>query len=102
MELAKFEAYLQKQDAVGIDVMVRNATQRLAYPIKGSVCFTRMGKYSQNAGSKRRISYRYWEGIYVLYTYAANPATTQGVQKLLSTPVVGAESNILRHMTFKN
>jgi hypothetical protein len=38
----------------------------------------------------------------VLYTYAAKRKTSQGVQKLLSTPVVGSESNLLRHMTFIN
>ena len=47
------------------------------------------------------MSCRYWDGIYVLYTYAANPKTAQGVQKLLSTPAVGSETNVLRHMTFK-
>lgn len=35
MELAKFEAYLQKEGAVGIDVLVRAGSQQLAYPIKG-------------------------------------------------------------------
>ncbi len=35
MELAKFEAYLQKENAVGIDVLVRGNNQALAYPIKG-------------------------------------------------------------------
>lgn len=35
MELAKFEAFLQKENAVGIDVLVRGNNQALAYPIKG-------------------------------------------------------------------
>ncbi len=43
---------------------------------------------------------RFWDGIYVLYTYAAQRKTSQAVQKLLSTPVVGKEKNVLRHMTF--
>lgn len=43
---------------------------------------------------------RFWDGIYVLYTYAAQRKTSQAVQKLLSTPVVGQEKNVLRHMTF--
>ena len=43
---------------------------------------------------------RFWDGIYVLYTYAAQRRTSQAVQKLLSTPVVGKEKNVLRHMTF--
>ena len=45
---------------------------------------------------------RYWDGIYVLYTYAAQRKTSQNVQKLLSTPIVGSEKNVLRHMTFIN
>ena len=44
---------------------------------------------------------RFWDGIYVLYTYGSHPRTAQGVQKLLSTPVVGAENTLLRHMTFR-
>jgi small subunit ribosomal protein S6 len=43
---------------------------------------------------------RFWDGVYVLYTYTAKRSTSQGVQKLLSKPAVGGESNILRHMTF--
>ncbi len=44
---------------------------------------------------------RFWDGIYVLYTYAATSATAQGVQKLLSTPNAGGQLNVLRHMTTK-
>lgn len=44
---------------------------------------------------------RFIEGIYVLYTYAALPHTSQRVQKNLSTPEAGSELNILRHMTFR-
>lgn len=76
LELAKFEAFLKKEGGSGVTALVRGR-QRLAYPIKG-----------------------HWEGIYVLYRYAAKRATSQGVQKLLSTPAVGAEQNVLRHMTF--
>ena len=47
-----------------------------------------------------RMLCRFWDGIYVLYTYAAQRRTSQAVQKLLSTPIVGKEKNILRHMTF--
>lgn len=43
---------------------------------------------------------RFTEGIYVLYTYTAGPATGQAVQRYLSTPQAGNEQNILRHMTF--
>jgi hypothetical protein len=39
---------------------------------------------------------RFIEGIYVLYTYAALPQTSQLVQKNLSTPEAGSELNILR------
>ena len=43
---------------------------------------------------------RFWEGIYVLYDYSAPRSASQQVQKYLSTPIVGKELNILRHMTF--
>ena len=43
---------------------------------------------------------RFWDGIYVLYDYTAPRKASQAVQKYLSTPIVGAEFNILRHMTF--
>jgi len=36
----------------------------------------------------------------VLYTYTANPACGQAVQRYLSTPTAGNEVNVLRHMTF--
>lgn len=39
---------------------------------------------------------RFSEGIYVLYTYTADPSTGQAVQKYLSTPQAGNELNILR------
>jgi ribosomal protein S6 len=77
-ELAKFEAYLQQKNALGIEALVRGNSQALAYPIKG-----------------------FWDGIYVLYTYAAAAPTAQGVQKLLSTPNSGGQLNVLRHMTTK-
>ena len=76
-ELAKFEAFLKKENAREVKVTVRGR-QRLAYPIK-----------------------RFAEGIYVLYTYAAGPTVSNAVQKTLSTPEAGAELNILRHMTFR-
>jgi len=76
MELAKFEAFLKKEEARDIKVTVRGK-QRLAYPIK-----------------------RFAEGIYVLYTYSAGPTVANSVQRMLSTPEAGAELNILRHMTF--
>ena len=50
--------------------------------------------------SDSQVGCRFWEGIYVLYTYAAKRTTSQKVQKHLSTPIVGGEANILRHMTF--
>jgi small subunit ribosomal protein S6 len=76
-ELAKFQAFLQKQGATQLTDMVRGR-QRLAYPIK-----------------------RFTEGIYVLYTYSASSGAGQAVQKYLSTPQAGSELNILRHMTFR-
>jgi len=76
-ELAKFEAFLQKSGAEDIQVTIRGR-QRLAYPIKS-----------------------FADGIYVLYTYDASPQVVAPVQKLLSTPTVGAELNVLRHMTFR-
>ena len=48
-----------------------------------------------------RVARRFWDGVYVLYTYTAKRSTSQGVQKLLSKPAIGGDtSNILRHMTF--
>lgn len=43
---------------------------------------------------------RYWEGIYVLYTYTAKRQTARTIQQLLSTPQAGSEDNVLRHITF--
>jgi hypothetical protein len=40
-----------------------------------------------------------WEGIYVLYTYAAKRQTARTVQLLLSNPEAGSEDNVLRHIT---
>ncbi|KAK9815419.1 hypothetical protein WJX72_003375 [[Myrmecia] bisecta] len=76
VELAKFEAFLNKSECQHIKALVRGR-QRLSYPMKG-----------------------FWDGIYVMYTYASKRSVSQSVQKLLSTPVVGAENNILRHLTF--
>jgi small subunit ribosomal protein S6 len=76
-ELAKFEAFLRKNGASEIQVTIRGR-QRLAYPIKSFV-----------------------DGIYVLYTFDANPQVVAPVQKLLSTPTAGAELNVLRHITFR-
>jgi small subunit ribosomal protein S6 len=42
---------------------------------------------------------RQWEGIYVLYTYAARRQTARTVQLNLSTPEVGSENVLLRHIT---
>eukprot|EP00884_Botryococcus_braunii_P011790 jgi/Botrbrau1/20611/Bobra.113_1s0037.1 len=78
VELAKFEAFLVKEGAQDVKALVRG-NQSLAYPIKG-----------------------YWEAVYVLYSYTGKRSISQAVQKLLSTPIVGAESNVLRHMTFVN
>ncbi len=39
---------------------------------------------------------RFIEGIYVLYTYAGLPGTSQLVQKNLSSPEAGSELNVLR------
>jgi len=75
-ELAKFEAFLNKDGFQHINALVRPRS-RLAYPIKGQ-----------------------WEGIYVLYTYAARRATVRTVQTLLSNPEAGSEDNVLRHITF--
>lgn len=76
VELAKFEAFLSKEGGSDVNAMVRGR-QRLAYPIK-----------------------KFWDGIFVLYDYTAPRKASQAVQKYLSTPIVGSEMNILRHMTF--
>lgn len=77
VELAKFEAFLNNQECKEINALVRGR-QPLAYPILGN-----------------------WEGIYVLYTYAARPSVSQPVQKMLSTPDASNENLVLRHMTFR-
>lgn len=74
-ELAKFEAFLNKQDCMHINALVRPKA-RMAYPVKGN-----------------------WEGVYVLYTYAAKRQTARTVQLILSKPEAGSEDNLLRHMT---
>ncbi|KAG1677076.1 hypothetical protein FOA52_001246 [Chlamydomonas sp. UWO 241] len=73
-ELAKFEAYLNKEDCQSINALVRGRA-RMAYPIKGD-----------------------WEGIYVLYTYAAKRQTAKNIQLLLSKPEAGSESKLLRYI----
>jgi small subunit ribosomal protein S6 len=60
-----------------VEAMVRGR-HRMAYPIKGN-----------------------WEGIYVLFSFLAGPATAPQVQILLSNPPAGSEDNILRHMTLR-
>jgi small subunit ribosomal protein S6 len=43
---------------------------------------------------------RNWEGIYVLYTYAAKRQTARRIQQLLANPEAGSENNILRYISF--
>ncbi|GMH41628.1 hypothetical protein BSKO_09538 [Bryopsis sp. KO-2023] len=74
-ELARFEAFLNKEMATDISVSVRGR-HKLAYPIQG-----------------------YLDGVYVLYTYTAPRSVSQKVQKLLSNPEVGNEGYVIRHMT---
>ncbi|GLC37772.1 hypothetical protein PLESTB_001475200 [Pleodorina starrii] len=74
-ELAKFEAYLNKQECYEISALVRGRS-KLAYPIKGE-----------------------WDGIFVLYSYVATRQTGRAVQLLLSNPEAGAEDTVLRHIT---
>jgi len=76
-QLAKFEAYLNKEGCMHINCLVKNRS-RMAYPMK-----------KDN-----------WDGIYVLYTYAAKRQTARSVQLLLSNPEAGSEDKILRHITF--
>ena len=146
IELAKFEAFLNREQCKEIKALVRGR-QQLAYPIKGWVqqkhsvncsgstiqqhvstfssckaslcCITQACIRQETALALSSVTTaashflhcwnrsvtedwtcRFWEGIYVLYTYAAKRTTSQKVQKHLSTPVVGGEVNILRHMTF--
>ncbi|GAX84820.1 hypothetical protein CEUSTIGMA_g12241.t1 [Chlamydomonas eustigma] len=75
-ELARFEAYLNKEDCQNINALIRGRT-RMAYPMRGE-----------------------WEGIYVLYTYAAKRNTAKNIQLLLSNPEAGSEGKLLRHITF--
>jgi ribosomal protein S6 len=74
-QLAKFEAYLNKEDCLNINALTRSRS-RMAYPMKGN-----------------------WDGMYVLYTYAAKRQTARNVQLLLSNPEAGSEDKILRHIT---
>lgn len=74
-EMAKFEAYLNKEECFNISAIVKPRT-RLAYPMK---------KES--------------DGIYVLYNYCARRQTARAVQLLLSNPEAGAEDIVLRHIT---
>lgn len=91
--------------------------QPLAYPMKGYVCHSRvLAAQTVDAAFVTTLFFAHvwlcmcvtfvidhskWEGVYVLYTYAAHPSTSTAVQKMLSTPEAGGESNILRHMTFR-
>lgn len=75
-ELAKFEAYLSKEECLNINALVKNMPSKLAYPIKNEI-----------------------EGVYVLYTYAAKRQTARAIQLLLSNPEAGSEDKLLRHMT---
>jgi len=76
-QLAKFEAYLQKEGCLHINCIVRPRS-RMAYPMKKNN----------------------WDGMYVLFTYAAKRQTARSVQLLLSNPEAGSEDKILRHITF--
>lgn len=64
-----------QENCQDVKAMVRGR-HRMAYPVKGN-----------------------WEGIYVLFSFLAQPSTAPKVQILLSNPPAGAEDNILRHMT---
>lgn len=69
MELAKFEAYLQRENAVGIDVLVRGNNQALAYPIKGWVllffppprkCYPEVDSQSMKFVPQVALGPRFW------------------------------------------
>lgn len=77
-ELAKFEAFLNKEECLEIGAIVRPRA-RLAYPMD---------------------RHKSWEGVYVLYTYAAKRPTAKAVQLLLSRPEAGSEDKLMRHITF--
>lgn len=42
----------------------------------------------------------HWEGIYVLFQYAAEGKTAQSVQQLLANPDAESQGNLLRWATF--
>lgn len=46
------------------------------------------------------LALRNWDGMYVLFTYAAKRQTARNVQHLLSNPEAGREDDVLRHITF--
>jgi len=77
-ELAKFEAFLNKEECLEIGAIVRPRA-RLAYPMD---------------------RHKSWEGVYVLYCYAARRPTAKAVQLLLSSPEAGSEDKLMRHITF--
>lgn len=77
-ELAKFEAFLNKEECLQIDSLARGRTQ-MAYPMKGGN----------------------WEGLYVLFHFAAKRSTAKAIQHQLSNPDVGSENNIMRFMVFR-
>ncbi|KAJ9517932.1 hypothetical protein QJQ45_004250 [Haematococcus lacustris] len=76
-ELAKFEAYINKEQCINIQAVLRSRT-RLAYPMQKHV-----------------------DGIYILYTFAARKQTARVIQRFLSNPESGSEGNLLRHITFR-
>eukprot|EP00803_Ostreobium_quekettii_P008197 evm.model.scf_2125.2 EVM.evm.TU.scf_2125.2 scf_2125:12216-15611(+) len=76
-ELAQFEAFLTTEGCKDIEVSVRGR-HRMAYPIK-----------------------KHQDGIYVMYTYTAQPEVSKKVQLFLSKRTSGGDESIIRHMTFK-
>lgn len=77
-ELARLEAFLEKNGATDFQCMVRGR-QRIAYPIQGD-----------------------WYGIYVRCTYEAPPSAVRALEQHMAAPVAGdAAKNVLRQMTLK-
>jgi small subunit ribosomal protein S6 len=76
-EVTKVSAFLTKAGATSLEAAAREPVPT-AYPIKG---------HSHSA--------------YVQLNYAAPATAVTAMQKLFSTPVVGAEPVLMRHMTFR-
>merc|ERR1712224_132996 len=76
-QLAKYEAFLTNQCAEDIDCVIKGR-QTMSYPIDG-----------------------HWDGLYVLFRFAASGVIAKSVQKTLANPDVETQGNIIRWANFR-